>query len=56
MQAPKKKVAAAPAGVKKAAAPSKPVNPLYEKRSKTFGEHHKMPENRNCLSSPFMTD
>ena len=39
-QAPKKKVAAAPAGVKKAAAaPAKPVNPLYEKRPKTFGEH-----------------
>ena len=36
-QAPKgKKVAAAPAAVKKAAAPAKPVNPLYEKRPKTF--------------------
>ena len=37
LQAPKgKKVAAAPAAVKKAAAPAKPVNPLYEKRPKTF--------------------
>lgn len=30
-------MAAAPAAVKKAAAPAKPVNPLYEKRPKTFG-------------------
>lgn len=38
LQAPKgKKVAAAPSAVKKAAAPAKPVNPLYEKRTKTFG-------------------
>lgn len=37
LQAPKgKKVAAAPSAVKKAAAPAKPVNPLYEKRPKTF--------------------
>ena len=36
-QAPKKKVAAAPAGIKKAAAPAKPTNPLYEKRAKSFG-------------------
>ncbi|KAK9817216.1 hypothetical protein WJX72_011192 [[Myrmecia] bisecta] len=35
--APKKRVAAAPAAIKKAAAPAKPVNPLYEKRPKTFG-------------------
>jgi len=36
--APKKKVAAAPAAVRKAAAaPAKAVNPLYEKRPKTFG-------------------
>jgi large subunit ribosomal protein L7Ae len=35
--APKKRVAAAPAAVKKAAAPAKPVNPLFEKRPKTFG-------------------
>eukprot|EP01025_Chloroclados_australasicus_P018300 TRINITY_DN1951_c0_g1_i3.p1 TRINITY_DN1951_c0_g1~~TRINITY_DN1951_c0_g1_i3.p1 ORF type:complete len:333 (-),score=25.34 TRINITY_DN1951_c0_g1_i3:26-1024(-) len=34
----KKKVAPAPAGVKKAsAAPAKPQNPLFEKRPKTFG-------------------
>lgn len=30
-------MAAAPAAVKKAAAPAKPVNPLYEKRPKSFG-------------------
>jgi len=35
--APKKKVAPTPSAVKKAAAPAKPVNPLYEKRPKTFG-------------------
>ncbi|GAB4820275.1 hypothetical protein N2152v2_007321 [Parachlorella kessleri] len=35
--APKKKVAAPPAAVRKAAQPAKPVNPLYEKRPKTFG-------------------
>lgn len=38
IQAPKgKKVAPAPAAVRKAAAPAKPTNPLYEKRTKTFG-------------------
>lgn len=37
LQAPKKKVAAAPAAVRKQAAPAKPTNPLYEKRPKTFG-------------------
>lgn len=36
-QAPKKKVAAAPAAIRKAAAPAKPTNPLYEKRPKSFG-------------------
>lgn len=36
-QAPKRKVAAAPAALKKQAAPAKPTNPLYEKRPKTFG-------------------
>jgi large subunit ribosomal protein L7Ae len=35
--APKKKVAPAPAAAKKAAAPAKVVNPLYEKRPKVFG-------------------
>jgi large subunit ribosomal protein L7Ae len=35
--APKKKAAPTPAAVKKAAAPKKEVNPLYEKRPKTFG-------------------
>jgi large subunit ribosomal protein L7Ae len=35
--APKKKVAPTPSAVKKAAAPAKPVNPLYEKRPKVFG-------------------
>ncbi|BDA42757.1 60S ribosomal protein L7a-2 [Coccomyxa sp. Obi] len=35
--APKKRVAAAPAAIKKKEAPAKPVNPLFEKRSKTFG-------------------
>jgi large subunit ribosomal protein L7Ae len=33
----KKRVAPAPAAVKKAAAPAKAVNPLFEKRPKTFG-------------------
>lgn len=37
VQAPKKKVAAAPAAVRKAAPPAQPTNPLYEKRSKSFG-------------------
>jgi large subunit ribosomal protein L7Ae len=35
--APKKKIAPVPAAVKKAAAPAKAVNPLFEKRPKTFG-------------------
>jgi len=35
--APKKKVAAAPVAVKKAAAPKKETNPLFEKRPKNFG-------------------
>lgn len=35
--APKKKAAPPPAAVKKAAQPAKQVNPLYEKRPKTFG-------------------
>jgi len=30
-------VAAAPSAVRKQAAPAKPVNPLFEKRPKTFG-------------------
>jgi len=37
MQAPKKKVAPTPAVARKAPAPVKPVNPLYEKRPKVFG-------------------
>eukprot|EP00798_Chlamydomonas_sp_ICE-L_P025178 gene25178-10813_t len=37
LQAPKKKVAPTPAVARKAAAPAKVVNPLYEKRNKTFG-------------------
>ena len=37
LQAPKKKVAAAPSAIKKQAAPAKPTNPLYEKRPKSFG-------------------
>jgi large subunit ribosomal protein L7Ae len=46
--APKgKKVAAAPAAVKKAAAPAKPVNPLYEKRPKTFGIGGDLPAKRD---------
>lgn len=36
-QAPKRRVAAAPAAAKKAAAPAKAVNPLFEKRSRTYG-------------------
>jgi len=35
--APKRRVAAAPVGIRKSNAPAKPVNPLYEKRTKTFG-------------------
>eukprot|EP00889_Picochlorum_renovo_P002840 jgi/Picre1/29870/NNA_005252.t1 len=35
--APKKKVAAVPAAVRKPAAAAKPTNPLYEKRTKSFG-------------------
>ncbi|WIA09667.1 hypothetical protein OEZ85_009053 [Tetradesmus obliquus] len=35
--APKKKVAPAPGAVKKAAAPKKETNPLFEKRPKNFG-------------------
>ncbi|KAK9865470.1 hypothetical protein WJX84_005507 [Apatococcus fuscideae] len=35
--APKRRPAAAPAGVKKAAEPKKAANPLFEKRPKTFG-------------------
>lgn len=35
--APKKKVAPTPAAAKKAVAPTKVVNPLYEKRTKVFG-------------------
>jgi len=35
--APKKRVAAAPAGVKRTAAPAKQADPLFEKRPKTFG-------------------
>jgi len=31
-------VAAAPVGVRKSKADAKPQNPLYEKRSKNFGE------------------
>lgn len=37
LQAPKKKVAAVPAAVRKPAAPAKPTNPLYEKRTRAFG-------------------
>lgn len=37
LQAPKKKVAAAPAAVRAAKAPKAPTNPLYEKRPRTFG-------------------
>lgn len=36
-QAPKKKVAPTPAGLKKPAAPAKPTNPLYEKRTRSYG-------------------
>ncbi|KAI3430727.1 hypothetical protein D9Q98_005313 [Chlorella vulgaris] len=46
--APKgKKVAAAPSAVKKAAAPAKPVNPLYEKRAKTFSIGGDLPMKRD---------
>eukprot|EP00887_Chlorella_sp_A99_P007326 scaffold2.g7326.t1 len=45
--APKKKVAAAPAALKKQAAPAKPVNPLYEKRPKTFGIGGALPPKRD---------
>ena len=39
LQAPKgRRVAAAPAAVRKTKADAKPVNPLYEKRNKHFGE------------------
>ena len=39
LQAPKgKRVAAAPAAVRKTKADAKPVNPLYEKRNKHFGK------------------
>ncbi len=39
LQAPKgRRVAAAPVGVRKSKADAKPQNPLYEKRSKNFGE------------------
>lgn len=49
LQAPKgKKVAAAPSAVKKAAAPAKPVNPLYEKRPKTFSACRCPPAGRGC--------
>ena len=44
-------MAAAPAGVKKAAAPAKPVNPLYEKRPKTFGATPKASQ-KLALSPP----
>lgn len=37
-QAPKKKVAAPPAALRKAAKVVAPTNPLYEKRPKTYGE------------------
>uniref|UniRef100_A0A7S0R846 60S ribosomal protein L7a n=1 Tax=Pyramimonas obovata TaxID=1411642 RepID=A0A7S0R846_9CHLO len=38
-----KKVAPAPSIVKKAAAPAKPVNPLFEKRPKSFGIGNSLP-------------
>lgn len=45
--APKKRVAPAPAGIKKAAAPAKVANPLYEKRPKTFGFGGALPPKRD---------
>lgn len=51
MQAPKgKRVAAAPAAVRKSKADAKPVNPLYEKRKKIFGTSVPVQRcNRSCL-------
>lgn len=43
----KKKTAPTPAHAKKAAAPAKPVNPLFEKRPKTFGIGGALPPKRD---------
>jgi len=45
--APKKRTAPAPAGLKKTAAPVKPTNPLFEKKSKTFGVGQAPPPKRD---------
>ncbi|KFM28124.1 60S ribosomal protein L7a [Auxenochlorella protothecoides] len=45
--APKRRVAAAPAAAKKAAAPAKAVNPLFEKRSRTYGIGGALPPKRD---------
>lgn len=50
LQAPKgRRVAAAPAAVRKTKADAKPVNPLYEKRNKHFGKSHSRQRcNQSC--------
>ena len=50
LQAPKgRRVAAAPAAVRKTKADAKPVNPLYEKRNKHFGKSHSRERfNQSC--------